>query len=95
MDTGRCWGKENWRSLRYGWRTWRIYLGGIEFKENSIRSLQAFLESIALVADIDEMEEGRGCCSCDLYNAKGLNFGGVSSGMEEEHVSPFQFIDRP
>ena len=57
-----------------------------EFEENSDdRSLQAFLESIALVTDIDEMEEGQGAVVLmTLHNAKGLEFPVVFlSGMEE------------
>jgi len=57
-----------------------------EFMERSEdRSLQAFLDSVALIADIDEMSEGAGAVTLmTLHSAKGLEFPVVFiTGMEE------------
>jgi DNA helicase-2/ATP-dependent DNA helicase PcrA len=57
-----------------------------EFLERSEdRSLQAFLDSVALIADIDEMSEGTGAVTLmTLHSAKGLEFPVVFiTGMEE------------
>jgi len=57
-----------------------------EFMERSEdRSLQAFLDSVALIADIDEMSEGTGAVTLmTLHSAKGLEFPVVFiTGMEE------------
>lgn len=57
-----------------------------EFMERSEdRSLQAFLDSVALIADIDEMAEGTGAVTLmTLHSAKGLEFPVVFiTGMEE------------
>ena len=57
-----------------------------EFMERSEdHSLQAFLDSVALIADIDEMAEGTGQVTLmTLHSAKGLEFPVVfMTGMEE------------
>jgi DNA helicase-2/ATP-dependent DNA helicase PcrA len=57
-----------------------------EFMERSEdRTLQAFLDSVALIADIDEMSEGTGAVTLmTLHSAKGLEFPVVFiTGMEE------------
>ncbi len=57
-----------------------------DFMERSEdRSLQAFLDSVALIADIDEMVEGTGAVTLmTLHSAKGLEFPVVfMTGMEE------------
>ena len=57
-----------------------------EFMERSEdQSLQAFLDSVALIADIDEMAEGTGAVTLmTLHSAKGLEFPAVFiTGMEE------------
>ncbi len=57
-----------------------------EFMERSEdRSLQAFLDSVALIADIDELAEGKGAVTLmTLHSAKGLEFPVVFiTGMEE------------
>jgi len=57
-----------------------------EFMERSEdRSLQAFLDSVALIADIDELAEGTGAVTLmTLHSAKGLEFPVVFvTGMEE------------
>ena len=57
-----------------------------EFMERSDdRSLQAFLDSVALISDIDEMSEGAGAVTLmTLHSAKGLEFPVVFiTGMEE------------
>ncbi len=57
-----------------------------EFVERSEdQSLQAFLDSVALIADIDELAEGRGAVTLmTLHSAKGLEFPVVFiTGMEE------------
>ena len=57
-----------------------------EFMERSEdHSLQAFLDSVALIADIDEMAEGTGQVTLmTLHSAKGLEFPVVFlTGMEE------------
>jgi len=57
-----------------------------DFMERSEdRSLQAFLDSVALIADIDEMSEGTGAVTLmTLHSAKGLEFPVVFiTGMEE------------
>ena len=57
-----------------------------EFMERSEdQGLQAFLDSVALIADIDELAEGRGTVTLmTLHSAKGLEFPVVFiTGMEE------------
>ncbi len=57
-----------------------------EFMERSEdQSLQAFLDSVALIADIDELSEGKGAVTLmTLHSAKGLEFPVVFiTGMEE------------
>jgi DNA helicase-2/ATP-dependent DNA helicase PcrA len=57
-----------------------------DFMERSEdQSLQAFLDSVALIADIDELSEGRGTVTLmTLHSAKGLEFPVVFiTGMEE------------
>jgi DNA helicase II / ATP-dependent DNA helicase PcrA len=57
-----------------------------EFMERSEdQSLQAFLDSVALIADIDELAEGKGAVTLmTLHSAKGLEFPVVFiTGMEE------------
>jgi DNA helicase-2/ATP-dependent DNA helicase PcrA len=57
-----------------------------EFMDRSEdKSLQAFLDSIALIADIDELAEGTGAVTLmTLHSAKGLEFPVVFiTGMEE------------
>jgi DNA helicase-2/ATP-dependent DNA helicase PcrA len=57
-----------------------------EFTERSEdQSLQAFLDSVALIADIDELAEGTGAVTLmTLHSAKGLEFPVVFiTGMEE------------
>jgi DNA helicase-2/ATP-dependent DNA helicase PcrA len=57
-----------------------------EFMERSEdQSLQAFLDSVALIADIDELAEGTGAVTLmTLHSAKGLEFPVVFiTGMEE------------
>jgi DNA helicase-2/ATP-dependent DNA helicase PcrA len=48
-------------------------------------TLQAFLDSVALISDVDTLEEGRGAVTLmTLHMAKGLEFGTVFlTGMEE------------
>ncbi|MEK7366525.1 MAG: 3'-5' exonuclease, partial [candidate division NC10 bacterium] len=48
-------------------------------------TLQAFLDSVALISDVDTLEEGRGAVTLmTLHMAKGLEFGVVfMTGMEE------------
>ncbi|MCI0370622.1 MAG: DUF3553 domain-containing protein [candidate division NC10 bacterium] len=48
-------------------------------------TLQAFLDSVALISDVDSLEEGRGAVTLmTLHMAKGLEFGVVfMTGMEE------------
>jgi DNA helicase-2/ATP-dependent DNA helicase PcrA len=57
-----------------------------EFMERSEdQTLQAFLDSVALIADIDELGEGKGAVTLmTLHSAKGLEFPVVFiTGMEE------------
>ena len=61
-----------------------------EFMERSEdQSLQAFLDSVALIADIDEMAEGKGAVTLmTLHSAKGLEFPVVFMTGLEEGVFP-------
>ena len=57
-----------------------------DFHERSDeKSLQAFLDSVALIADVDQLQEGQGPVTLmTLHSAKGLEFPVVfMSGMEE------------
>ncbi len=51
-------------------------IDGEEFDEmDGLRKLELFLESVALVADVDELDEGRSSATLmTLHNAKGLEF---------------------
>ncbi len=61
-----------------------------EFMESSEdKSLQAFLDSVALIADIDELSEGNGKVTLmTLHSAKGLEFPVVFMAGMEEGVFP-------
>jgi len=71
-----------------------------EFMERSEdQSLQAFLDSVALIADIDELAEGTGAVTLmTLHSAKGLEFPLVfMTGMEERlfpHVRALEDRDQ-
>lgn len=67
----------------------------MEFEKNSEdTSLQAFLENISLVADIDNLENGEGAVVLmTLHNAKGLEFPVVFlTGMEEGMFPHFRSL---
>ncbi|SJZ76753.1 DNA helicase PcrA [Garciella nitratireducens] len=67
----------------------------MEFEENSEdTTLQAFLENISLVADVDNLEEGEGAVVLmTLHNAKGLEFPVVFlAGMEEGMFPHFRSL---
>lgn len=69
--------------------------GAIEFEENSEdTSLQAFLENISLVADIDKLDHEEGATVLmTLHNAKGLEFPVVYlAGMEEGMFPHFRSL---
>jgi DNA helicase-2/ATP-dependent DNA helicase PcrA len=61
------------------------------------RSLRAFLEEIALVADIDEFESAEGQLTLmTLHNAKGLEFDCIIvAGLEEGLFPHFNSLDHP
>jgi DNA helicase-2/ATP-dependent DNA helicase PcrA len=61
-----------------------------EFMERSEdKSLQAFLDSVALIADIDLLSEGKGAVTLmTLHSAKGLEFSVVFMAGMEEGVFP-------
>jgi DNA helicase-2/ATP-dependent DNA helicase PcrA len=61
------------------------------------RSLRAFLEEIALVADIDSLDDSRGQLTLmTLHNAKGLEYDCVIiGGLEDGLVPHYNSMDKP
>jgi DNA helicase-2/ATP-dependent DNA helicase PcrA len=65
-------------------------IGGVEYDSmDNMRRLEVFLESTALVADIDEWDEGAGAVTLmTLHTAKGLEFPAVFIVGMEDGVFP-------
>lgn len=61
------------------------------------KSLRAFLEEIALVADVDSLDETRGSLTLmTLHNAKGLEFDSIiMAGLEEGLCPHHTTLDKP
>ncbi|UCH83571.1 MAG: UvrD-helicase domain-containing protein [Candidatus Latescibacterota bacterium] len=73
-----------------------IAAASIYTEANEDRSLRAFLEEIALVADIDTWDEAQGQLTLmTLHNAKGLEFDCIIiAGVEDGLVPHYNSIDR-